>query len=128
MMVDSIKLFDIASMQANWLATRQEVIASNIANANTPNYLEKDIKPFSSFLQEGPAEMRVTNPHHMLPSDSQAEISSVKVRDGLEMTHSGNNVEIEDEMRKSGEVSRQMSLNTAIVKSFHRMYMAAVKG
>ncbi|EHP91428.1 flagellar basal body rod protein FlgB [Methylorubrum extorquens DSM 13060] len=31
-------------------------------------------------------------------------------------------------MLKAGDVSRQHNLDTAVVKSFHRMLMAAVKG
>ncbi|EJF88599.1 hypothetical protein ME3_01057 [Bartonella melophagi K-2C] len=46
----------------------------------------------------------------------------------MEITHSGNNVDLEEEMRKGGEVNREMFLNTAIVKAFHRMMMVTVKG
>ena len=31
-----IQLFDLASRQAEWLTIRQQVVAGNIANANTP--------------------------------------------------------------------------------------------
>ena len=47
-----IQLFDLASRQAQWLAVRQNVVAGNIANANTPHYAAKDVKPFESVLQE----------------------------------------------------------------------------
>ena len=35
---------------------------------------------------------------------------------------------LDKELIKAGEVARDFSLNTGIVKSFHRMWMASVKG
>ncbi len=47
-----IQLFDLASRQAEWLTIRQEVVAGNIANANTPKYRAKDITPFQAVLDK----------------------------------------------------------------------------
>jgi flagellar basal-body rod protein FlgB len=41
--------------------------------------------------------------------------------------HSGNSVSLEQEMLKAGDINRDYSLNTAIVKSFHRMFMTSLK-
>ncbi len=41
-----IQLFDLASRQAEWLTIRQQVVAGNIANANTPKFRAKDVTPF----------------------------------------------------------------------------------
>ena len=44
-----------------------------------------------------------------------------------ETTDSGNTVSLENEMIKAGEVGRDYSLNTNIVKAFHAMLMQSVK-
>ena len=43
------------------------------------------------------------------------------------MVHSGNSVSLEQEMLKAGDVNKDYSLNTAIIKSFHRMFMSTAK-
>ena len=45
-----VYLFDLASQQARYLAVRQATIASNVANANTPDYKARDVVPFSEVM------------------------------------------------------------------------------
>ena len=45
-----------------------------------------------------------------------------------DLASQGNDVSLDKELIKAGEVARDFSLNTGIVKSFHRMWMASVKG
>ena len=45
-----------------------------------------------------------------------------------DITSRANDVSLEKELIKAGEVSRDYALNVNIVKSFHRMWMASVKG
>jgi flagellar basal-body rod protein FlgB len=40
---------------------------------------------------------------------------------------SGNDVTLEGELMKAGEIRRSFELNTAIVKAFHRMIMLSSK-
>ena len=44
-----------------------------------------------------------------------------------EVVHSGNSVSLEQEMLKAGDINKDYSLNTAIIKSFHRMFMTSTK-
>ncbi|RCL03172.1 MAG: flagellar basal-body rod protein FlgB [Candidatus Tokpelaia sp. JSC189] len=126
--MESIHLFLIASRQAEWLSVRQRVVAGNIANVNTPGYRAWDVEPFSSVLNRQPLVMARTSAGHMDIVDSDFESAEVRPEKSIEKTHSGNNVLVEEELRKGSEISREMSLNTAVVRSFHRMLMAAVKG
>jgi flagellar basal-body rod protein FlgB len=43
------------------------------------------------------------------------------------VVHSGNSVSLEQEMLKAGDINQDYSLNTAIIKSFHRMFMTSTK-
>ncbi|WP_297322968.1 flagellar basal body rod protein FlgB [uncultured Bartonella sp.] len=126
--MDPISLFDIANKQADWLAARQKAVASNVANANTPGYKARDVQAFGDVLNNNTFAMTVTNSKHMDVTDNGMEAHDMRPKDTIETTHSGNNVNLEDEMRKGGEIGQDMSLNTVIVKAFHRMMMAAVKG
>lgn len=55
--MEPIQLFELASRQAQWLSVRQNVVAGNIANANTPHYKARDVQPFESVLQNTGVQM-----------------------------------------------------------------------
>ena len=42
--MNPIQLFELASRQAEWLSVRQQVVATNIANANTPGYSRQSVE------------------------------------------------------------------------------------
>ena len=48
--LNNLALFRMVDKQRSYLSERQKVLATNVANANTPNYLPKDIeKPDFSY-------------------------------------------------------------------------------
>lgn len=123
-----VYLFNLASRQAEWLAVRQTTIAENIANANTPGYRASDVEPFAATLDQTALAMAETNPRHMA-LDGVAERAAVVQRArSSDIAGKSNDVSLESELIKSGEVSRDYSLNVGIMKSFHRMWMMGVKG
>ena len=122
-----IYLFDVASQQARWLSARQAVVASNVANANTPRFKARDIEPFANVLDKTALAMTATNAAHMGVDANKVRAVKVKNEDSWSVSHSGNSVSVEQELTKAGEINRSYSLNTAIVKSFHRMLLSSVK-
>lgn len=126
--MEPIYLFDVAAKQAKWLAVRQTAVTQNIANANTPKYGAIDIEPFESVISKTKLSLASTQPNHMMPGPVDANRVDQKPVDSWSVVHSGNSVSLEQEMLKAGEVQRGYSLNTNLVKSFHRMLMTAVRG
>lgn len=126
-MTSPVYLFDLASRQAQWLAVRQSTISGNIANANTPSYRARDVAPFADVLDKTKLEMTATSAEHIGFSPSHAEGARVKKADTWDTVYSKNSVSLEQELLKAGEVNRQHSLNTNIVKTFHRMLMSSVR-
>ncbi|MCZ8180032.1 MAG: flagellar basal body rod protein FlgB [Rhizobium sp.] len=130
--MNPIQLFELASRQAEWLSVRQQVVATNIANANTPKYLAKDITPFSAVLEKtGTVQgMAVTQPGHMAASDftdRNIAIEDEDLNNEIGIQESGNTVALAQELRKTGENKRNHELNTSLVSSFHRMMLMTVK-
>jgi len=125
--VGDIYLFDVASRQAQWLAVRQATISSNIANANTPGFKAKDVEPFSKVFDQTHLTMAATDKAHLGFDATHTKPSKVKKSDSWDVMHSGNSVSVEQEMMKAGEVNRQYSLNTSIVKAFHRMILSSTR-
>jgi flagellar basal-body rod protein FlgB len=121
-----IHLFDITSQHNQWLASRQSVIAGNIANANTPGFRARDITPFAEVLTATKLEMSATRRGHMLPVD-QASIGPGDLRRAAswDVVHSGNSVSMEKELMKSSGVNTAYSMNTGVLKAFQRMLASA---
>lgn len=123
-----IYLFDVASQYNQWLSARQSVLAQNIANASTPGFKTMDVKPFAEAISEARVEMaRTDKAHFYLDSEAGAE-TEIDAVAGQHSNYSGNNVSLEREFEKSGEVNRSFALNIGLLKAFNRMLLASAKG
>lgn len=123
-----VNLFSLSSQYASWLTARQTAVSQNIANANTPNYANVDVRPFSETLDSMPLTLARTDAGHMSIGPS----ASLQVRtanaDKWDETLSGNSVNLEQELMKSGDINRSYALTTSLAKAFQHMYMTTVKG
>jgi flagellar basal-body rod protein FlgB len=80
-------------------ARRSEVIASNIANADTPNYKARDIdfnKAFAAAKSKQGGGMQITNERHISGGNSQFAELGFQVPDQPD-TGDGNTVDVQKE-------------------------------
>lgn len=95
----------------NLRSRRQEVLAANLANADTPNYKARDLD-FAAALRSamgaaaGPLAMARTSPGH-LPAKGLGELSggALKYRDALQPSLDGNTVDADVERAHFAENS-----------------------
>jgi flagellar basal-body rod protein FlgB len=87
----SITSFNLLHQKMKHHASRQEVIAENFANANTPGYMRKDIdKPdFGSMVGQASKNitLKTTDPNHIQMKGSSADspiVTNFKVQPDLE--------------------------------------------
>jgi flagellar basal-body rod protein FlgB len=125
--LSQVYLFQLASNRTQWLSTRQALIAGNVANANTPQYRAQDLKPFSAVLDQTQFTMATTSPAHITPPESELAPDRQTDSDAADPSISGNSVNLQDEMMKLGEVSRDSSMANSVKKIFHQMMMSALK-
>jgi flagellar basal-body rod protein FlgB len=115
-MFEDLTLFAMAQRQIDYLAKRQSVLSENVANANTPQYQVKDLTPVNfKDLMAPPKEtvhLAVTNPMHIAPevASNTSQFNEVKVQRPEESKPNGNQVLIEDQMQKIGDVKGQYEL------------------
>ncbi|MEI9996521.1 MAG: flagellar basal body rod protein FlgB [Rhizomicrobium sp.] len=104
--VDSMPLLAMLKQRMSWLGARQNVLAQNVANADTPGYTAKDLKPveFADMLKgaTSPSQfqggMSVTDPRHIsLAPQGQPEFADFNSPD-TEASPTGNSVSLEQEM------------------------------
>jgi flagellar basal-body rod protein FlgB len=75
---------------------RLSVLATNIANADTPNYKARDFD-FSELLahpEEGSLSLRVTQPGHLAPAEGALPVGGLKYRNPFQASLDGNTVEM----------------------------------
>ncbi|MGY4630062.1 flagellar basal body rod protein FlgB [Bradyrhizobium sp. USDA 4486] len=125
--VGPLYLFELASSQARYLELRQQTIATNVANANTPGFKARDVEPFNKVLDTMPVRLATTSPSHLQLSAAETDTRATAKKDSWEVVHSGNSVSLEQEMIKGNDVNRDYSMNAAVVRSFHRMLLSSAK-
>lgn len=124
-----IPLFDVASDRMSYLATRHEVIAENVANANTPKYVARDLKPFSDELKAAVVAMERTQPGHLqLSSTAGGKLRIDGKSQTWELVPSGNGVSLEQEMLKASDTVTSYALVSNIYKSNVNLLSQAVSG
>lgn len=129
-MFDDLKLFAMAQRSMDWLAKRQEVVAQNIANANTPKYQPKDIAPlqFKNLLQPQAQPVRAvaTNPMHISPVVDQSRFETVVERRPEESKLDGNAVLLEEQTKILGDIKDQNALATTLLQANLSMFKTAI--
>jgi flagellar basal-body rod protein FlgB len=125
--VTAIYLDQLSSQRTQWLNLRQSLIAANVSNANTPGFAAKDLPPFSTVLARTQVALTATDPMHIAPTPADYAPPRAADEDGANATLSGNSVNIEGEMTKLGEISRDANTVNAIKKIYHQMMLSALK-
>ncbi len=124
-MFTNLNVFRLSHAMAAHAGARQGLIAQNMANADTPGYRPKDLRPFhelaSDLVSGRPApnwhEMTATRPGHIGGSaGAWSNLSAeTEARSGSEPNK--NAVSVEEEMFRAVQARRQHDRALAIYKS-----------
>jgi flagellar basal-body rod protein FlgB len=105
-MIGDLGLFSALKTKMNWHQTRQRTLAENVANADTPRYQAKDLKPldFKSRTPGGPGPVRLatTDARHIGGGSGTSPFKNGGDRP-FEVTPNGNAVNLEDQMMRVAE-------------------------
>jgi flagellar basal-body rod protein FlgB len=123
-------LLDLLTQKMSYLNQKQAVLAENVANVDTPNYKELQIKPFSfgEAMRQADVGMTTTDPHHIIPA-SMAGVNAhtYKAKDS-EILPSGNSVDIEDQMMEISKTSADYQTVASIYHKMTGLFKIAIKG
>ncbi len=127
-------LFDVVKRRLAWIGQRQEVLAQNIANADTPKYRAQDIEPFKfkdlvrSKSSSG-LNMDTTAGSHLPGRRSPVnDFKEVKDRRPFETNPVGNSVVLEEQMSKLSENGISHRLTTQLYKKHLNLFRMALRG
>jgi len=121
-----LDLFRIAEQRMGWLDRRQEVLARNVANADTPGFAARDLAPFQEVMARATAApLARTSDRHILPV-GQGQHAARPERLARERTHDGNAVNIEDQMARIAVTETQHELTVGLYRKYMGLFRIAL--
>lgn len=117
-MFEKIEAIRMARAMTDHAAQRQNVVARNLANADTPGFKSRDITPFADSYRDAGANqpLRGTNPRHLTDPFWSTGQPRVTV-DDAQPSPNGNSVSIEAEMIKTAETRHEHEVSLGIYRS-----------
>ena len=105
----------LADSKLRWIDARTRVLAGNIANADTPGYVARDLSPFPDTLSPFAIAMTRTDPADLGGVDDQGPAITPS---GEERSIDGNGVSLDQQMRLVAENDQDQRLVTTLYKKY----------
>lgn len=130
-----LPVFSMMARRMSWLAERQQVLAQNIANADTPNYRPRDL-PQPSFRDMARARVApglapaTTDAAHISLARGRAapEPRARPQEETMETTPSGNAVVLEEQLMKAARTAMDYEATTNLYRKHVSMIKDAIGG
>jgi flagellar basal-body rod protein FlgB len=124
-----LPLFGMISRRRDWLSQRQQVLAQNVANADTPDYRPRDLRALD-FRAELRGQTQRLAPTTTTGAHQQSRIipppHRVDTPRTSETTLSGNSVQMDSELMKVADTVMDYQLTTNIYRRQVAMLRAAI--
>ena len=139
MELTDLPMFGLVRRRMGWLNQRQEVIAQNIANSDTPKYQSRDIKDldFKAELRREkqssstikPVSMTITDPKHIAKAGDGAnrDFKVTQEKRPYETAPDGNQVVLEEQMMKMNETQANHSAMTQLYRKHLGLFKMVVR-
>jgi flagellar basal-body rod protein FlgB len=131
MPVNQAPLFKLMSARLTWLSQREVVLGENLANADTPDYRPRDLRPkeFARVVQSLPGAgsrlaMTRTDAAHIDGGEQvRLGLGSHPAKTVYETTPNGNAVILEEQMAKAS----QTALDYQLTSNLYRKYLGMLR-
>lgn len=121
MAITDIPILSMLRTKLTWSQERQKVLAENIANSDTPNYRARDLAPpkfedptMARPRPMGPVTLVRTEAGHIAGQTPAGSLFGSETRSGVNVSPTGNSVNLEDEMLKVAANQMDYQAATAI--------------
>jgi len=126
-------MFQFHQNALNLRTFRQQVLASNIANADTPGYKARDID-FAAALQNVAAgrdanrSLRTSNPRHLGAAAGNNDPAKLLYRAAVQPSIDGNTVDMNLERNRFAENAVHIDANLTFLNAKIKTLLAALQG
>lgn len=122
MFVPSVEVLGLARQHLDYLQVRQRLVAENVANADTPDYRERDLLPFEKALRGSTVSRpSITHPAHFASLPGLPPYRQDRQEEGWELAPAENDVVLEQQMVKHGAIRGQYGATVGILRTFGDM-------
>jgi flagellar basal-body rod protein FlgB len=118
-MLGDLPILSAIKSRMQYHQARQKMLAENVANADTPGYRPRDLKPFDLMVamqgggQGGSAGPAQTQPRHISGAGGGGSLGNRRAQ-VFEATPSGNAVNLEDEMMRLSQNNSDYQMATTL--------------
>jgi flagellar basal-body rod protein FlgB len=125
MNLEGLGLFHLMGGKMGWLSARQTVLSQNVANADTPGFVAKDLKPFTfktALQTAGSLAVARTDSQHLTGLKSNSLAGTVD-SERFETRPDGNAVSLEDQLGKVADTGTEYQM----VVNLYRKQIGLIK-
>lgn len=123
-----LDFFNLIGKRLNWLSAKQDVLARNIANSDTPAYQAKRVEGFASVLsrgRDGSLKLKVADDRHFAPPPGARGVR-VERDDAYEASPNGNTVILEQQMMQVGQAQLEHQMATQVYRKTVSLFRVAL--
>ena len=134
MPISDIPILSMLRTRMQWHQARQQVLAENVANADTPNYQARDFD-FSQALSQAtqaasqnPAAPARTHPAHLSTTGTAAPAPVLQYRQPTQAALDGNSVDLDTERAAFAENSIRYEASLRFLNGQIKTMLTAING
>jgi len=131
MEMTDLPLMSMLKQRMTWLNQRQDVLSQNVANADTPKFVARDLKPLEfdrmvGGLAQSGTSMMTTNVRHIALSTSRSGKFEDHETPDQEFNPNGNAVALEVQMIKVSDTQAQFQAAANLYAKAMNMMRTAI--
>ncbi len=132
-MEGKFNIFAVLGRRMDWLSQRQQVLADNIANSDTPNFVPRDLREgdFQRVLRNALPSVgpNSTHPAHMQGTALRGGPARIeRQKDTYETSPSGNAVILEEQLIKVSKTQSDYQMIVNLYRKHMDMFRMALRG
>ncbi len=115
MTTGSSDFLDLAERKLGWIEARTRILAGNVANADTPGYIPRDLKPFSLEAFSGGLALARTDAADLPAPAMPAQVDQV---DAGDRSPDGNAVALDHQLKLVADNEQDQRVVTTLYKKY----------
>ncbi len=117
-----VPLFNLLDRRLGWLEARQGVLSQNVANADTPGYVARDLPSFARILSGTSLAPTATSPMHLMPSRSGIPARAL----AGERAPDGNGVRLDEQLTRIADTDSAHELAATLYRKYLGLFRTAI--
>ena len=130
MNLPDMPIFSMLRDRMTWLHQRQDLLSQNVANADTPGYVARDLTPLNfddtMRIMTSGGSLLTTNARHIALSSQTASAFEDRAAPDTESSPNGNAVSLEMEMIKVSDTQAQFQAASNLYAKAMTMMKTAI--